>query len=110
MARGVRFLPAALDDLVSLDDYITNESGLVVARRYTDRLRAACNALTTFPRSGRRYPLSGKELRIISVERRAIVAYFVEHDAICVARILYGGRDVERALLSLLTAPSDDTP
>lgn len=107
MARGIRFLPAARDDLLSLDEYIANESGPIVSRRYTDRLRAACDALATFPRSGRRYPYAAKELRTISVERRAVVAYVVERDEIRIARILYGGRDVERALLSLLAAPDD---
>lgn len=108
MARGLLFLPAARDDLLSLDDYITNDAGPIVARRYTDRLRAACDVLTTFPRSGRRYPYAAKELRTISIEHRAIVAYFVERDAIYVARILYGGRDVEHALLSLLTGRGDN--
>jgi len=108
MAISVEYLPTAGEDLVALYNHIANEAGSMAAMRYVERIERACYTLADFPRAGRRHPHAAVELRTIAFERRVVIAYHVAENDIHVARILYGDRDVERALLSLLAAPDDD--
>lgn len=94
----VRFRPAAEADLFALHDYIAEQSSLAVAAGYIDRIERACLGLATFPLRGRARPEFGRGIRTIGFERRATIAYRVRGDVVLIIRVLYGGRDLHRAL------------
>lgn len=94
----VAFLPAAQSDLIELYDYIAERAGLDAAGGYIDRIEAACLALATFPERGTRRADIRPGLRTIGFERRATIVFSVETDVVFIVRVLYGGRDLKRAL------------
>ena len=99
MSHRVEFRPKAEADLFDLYRYIAAESGRAVAGAYIDRIEAACLSLETFPERGARRDDLRPGLRIMGFERRATIVFHLADDAVVIVRILYGGRDYERALL-----------
>jgi toxin ParE1/3/4 len=67
-----------------------------------DRIETACMALATFPRRGTRRDDIRPGLRTVGFERRAIIAYQVKKSEVVIVRILYGGRDFEQILGSVV--------
>jgi plasmid stabilization system protein ParE len=51
--------------------------------------------LSVFPEHGTRRDDLRPGLRILGVERRAVIALQVTADTVTILRILYGGRDLE---------------
>jgi toxin ParE1/3/4 len=94
----IRFRPQAEADLIALDDFIADKSGMAVARAYLDRIEAACLALETFPRRGSSRDDILPGLRLVGFERRAVIAFRIKAAQVLILRIFYGGRDVERLL------------
>lgn len=94
----VRFLPEAEADLIRLYDYISGESGPVVALGYLDRIEETCGALAHFPHRGQARDDLRTGLRILGFERRVIIAFVVGDKEVVIARVLYGGRDFEALL------------
>ena len=97
----VRFRPLAEADLTELYDYIASRGGLAVAGAFIDRIEKSCMALTHFPNRGRRRDDLRPGLRLLGFERRAVIAYVVAGGEVTIARIFYGGRDIDRHILGL---------
>lgn len=100
-ATAVRFRPLAEADLTELYDFIASQAGLSVAGGFIDRIEKACLALSHFPNRGRRRDDLRPGLRILGFERRAAIAYVVTGSEVVIARVFYGGRDVELHSLGL---------
>ena len=99
-SKRLVFRPEAESDLVGLYRYIAEASGSMdVAFRFTERLRATCFTLADF--SGRGTPRDDIKngLRIITHERRTMIACFIKGDSVVINNIFHGGRDWEAALL-----------
>lgn len=98
MRYRISFRPLAEADLFGLYQYIAVESGLDIAAGYINRIEAACMALETFPERGLRRDDIRPGLRLMGFERRATIAFEVTEGEVVIVRVLYGGRDLERAL------------
>ena len=94
----VNFRPIAEADLMGLYDYIERETGAGIAAGYIDRIEEVCFALETFPERGAPRDDIFPGLRILSFERRAVIAFQVGKSEVVIVRIFYGGQDYERAL------------
>lgn len=97
MTRRVIFSPEAQADLLSLYDYIVNQSGEARAIAYVAQIETYCRGFATFPARGTRRDEIRDGLRTVGFKRRATIAFHVEADRVVFDRILYGGRDVESA-------------
>ena len=100
MTRRVIFSIEALDDLRRLADRIADQAGVGVADRYTERLRTFCRRPDLFPERGSRRDDVSVGLRVIGFERRVAVAFRVGEQEVVIARLLYGGRDLDSILNS----------
>lgn len=98
MKYRVEFNPEARTDLLSLYDYIAEESGEHRALAYIARIEAACLSLETFPLRGKLLKGIRPGLRVLGFERRASIAFQVNPGVVTIFRVLYGGRDLEGAL------------
>jgi toxin ParE1/3/4 len=95
--RELVFRPAAKADLKDIHDYIHDYSPAAAAR-FVEQIEAFCMKLTDFPEVGTRRDDWRAGIRTIGFRRRVAVAFEVHEDTVEIARILYGGRDVGRAL------------
>jgi toxin ParE1/3/4 len=109
VAPRVVFSPEAATDLVQLYDYIAERSGPVRAIGYIDRIEAYCAGFEASPERGTRRDDLRPGLRIVGFERRVTIAFHTTPDTVIIDRILYGGRDVRRALSQRLP-PSQSRP
>jgi toxin ParE1/3/4 len=98
VAREVVFSPEAEADLFELYDYIAERSGPVRAIGYVGRIEKYCLGLADSAERGTKRDDLRAGLRIVGFERRVTIAFHVEPDTVTVDRILYGGRDVGRAI------------
>ena len=95
----VVFRKQALADLENLYIYIRDhDGGTVNAYGFVQRIRVCCQGLTDFPERGTRRNDIRPGLRILSFERRVIIAFEIRNDTVRIGRILYGGRNYERLL------------
>ena len=78
-------------------DYLLPLAGEAVADRYVEDMLAACEGLREFPMRGGPRSAIRPGLRIISVKRRATIAYVVSGDEVIILRILGRGRDLGAA-------------
>jgi toxin ParE1/3/4 len=62
-----------------------------------ERLIAACAGLTQFPERGMAQDDIAPGIRILGFERRVVIAYRVRAGEVEIVRVLYGGRDLDRA-------------
>lgn len=92
------FRPRAETDLVDIYQYIAEATGHLVARRFVERVQAACDGLATFPARGTQRDDIRPGLRIVGFERRAAIAFEIEKSRVRIIRVFYGGQDYERAL------------
>jgi toxin ParE1/3/4 len=95
--RELVFRPAAKDDLKEIYDYIHDFSPGAAAR-FVGQIEAFCMKLIDFPERGTRRDEWRFGIRTIGFRRRVVVAFEVREDSVEIARILYGGRNVARAL------------
>jgi toxin ParE1/3/4 len=98
VSHKVAFSPEALADLTDLYDYIAAHSGPDRAIDYIDHLEKICRNLATFPERGTQRDDLRLGLRILGIERRALIAFRVTQDTVTILRLLYGGRDLGAAL------------
>jgi toxin ParE1/3/4 len=90
------FSPEAAADLFNLYEYIARQSGLARALNYINRIEAHCTGFKFSPKRGTRRDDLRPGLRVVGFERRVLIAFHVQPDAVVIDRILYGGRDVKR--------------
>jgi toxin ParE1/3/4 len=88
----VRFRPRAEDDLNNLYDYLAEATHPDSAFEFVWNLRSHCLSLADFPERGvpRDDILPG--LRILSLERRTVIAYRVE-DHVSILAIFHAGQN-----------------
>ena len=98
MTDRVVFSPGAKAQLIALYRYISNEASPAIAERFTGTIVARCEALATFPKLGRARDDLRPGLRTLGFERRVLVVYTIEPDAITILAVFYGGRDFETEL------------
>lgn len=98
MSREVVFAPEAQDDLTELYDYIADEAGPAVALDYTERIVTYCRGFATFPERGTRHDDLRPGLRTTGFGHRVTIAFHVTEGQVVFDRILYGGRDLARAM------------
>jgi toxin ParE1/3/4 len=96
--RDVVLAPQAQADLTRLYDYIAVRSGNERALGYIERIEAFCRGLSAASERGTRRDDLLAGLRTIGFERRITVAFGVSPRRVTILRILYGGRDLGRAL------------
>jgi toxin ParE1/3/4 len=100
LALRITFRPAAEEDLNRLYVHIRDEGGGPgTALGYILRIRRFCEGLSTFPHRGRERPDLRHGVRIIGFERRVAITYRVTPDAVEIARIFYGGRELIGSIL-----------
>ena len=92
MTHRVSIHPAARTDLFDLDDHITAQPGAARAADYIDRIERACRDLADFPEGGVRRDDIAPGIRTIALDRRVLIAFRVEDDAVVILRMLYAGR------------------
>jgi toxin ParE1/3/4 len=95
--RKVVFSPEAQADLLGLYDYIADQSGPARALGYIGRIEAYCLRFDLIAERGTRRDDIRPGLRFTGFERRVTIAFHVDPDAVTIDRVLYGGRDIERA-------------
>jgi toxin ParE1/3/4 len=94
------FRDEAEADLVALYTYITQASGSFhTAFGFTERLRSACFKLVDFPDRGAPRDDIKAGLRILTIERKTVITYFVKGDDVIISNIFHGGRDWEAFFL-----------
>ena len=94
MTFEVIFRPRAESDLFNLYTYIAYDSGSEdIAFEFVSKLEAACLSLAESPDRGVPRDDVVKGLRILPVERRSVIAYFVAGDRVEIAAIFHGGQD-----------------
>ncbi|MGZ8362791.1 MAG: type II toxin-antitoxin system RelE/ParE family toxin [Caulobacteraceae bacterium] len=98
------FAPEALQDLANLSDFIVEASGFSAALRYLKRIEARCHRISAAPRAGKSRDDLAPGLRIVTFERRAVIAYRIVEERVQIVGVFYGGRDYE----ALLRASDDD--
>ena len=94
------FRDEAEADLIALYVYIAQASGSFhTAFSFTERLRSACFKLVDFPDRGAPRDDIKAGLRILSIERKTVITYFVKGDEVTISNIFHGGRDWEAFFL-----------
>lgn len=94
------FRDEAEADLVALYNYIARaSSSFHTAFSFTERLREACFKLVEFPDRGAPRDDIKAGLRILSIERKTVITYFVKGDEVIISNIFHGGRDWEAFFL-----------
>ena len=92
-------LKSADDDLDEIFSYILQNGGSAdSALRFTQKIRGYCDSFSTFPLRDTLRDDLREGLRIIGFERRVSIAFTVSDDTVQIARIFYGGRDVDTLL------------
>jgi len=86
---------------MKLYDYIAERSGESRADGYIDRIQEFCESLGKAPMRGARRDDLKKGLRVLGFERRVAIAFRVTDSRVIVARVLYGGRDLGKAIAKL---------
>lgn len=90
----VVFRPRAESDLFNLYTHIANESGSNdIAFSYLSKLEAACLSLADFPERGVPRDDIVMGLRVLPVERRSVICYFVNDDRVDIALVAHGGQN-----------------
>ena len=96
MVRDLLFRLTARQDLKDLYDYIEQDSPAAAAR-YVDEVIAFCTRLSEWPERGLRRDDLASGLRVLGFRKRASIVFRVTDTDVEVIRVLYGGRDLDRA-------------
>lgn len=94
MALKVVFRPAAAADLDQIDDFIAQDSpqrAIAFVRRIRDR----CATLCDMPERGPARTDLGAGVRLLTYEKRVVIAYRIRSDVVEILRIFYAGRDYQ---------------
>ena len=95
----IRWSPTAVSDLVSIRDYIAQDSPSA-ARKVANRIKESVNRLTGFPLSGRVGRVLGtRELVIPGTSYIVyIVAYTLQSEEVQIAAVLHGRQNWPESL------------
>ncbi len=97
IVRKIILRPAAEADLDGIYDHIIDHGGShETAIGYLRRIREGCEHLRIFPHAGRARDDLRPGVRLLTFERRVVIAYSVlPSDDIELGRVFYGGRNYE---------------
>ena len=98
MIRDVVFSPEAQTDLIELYNYIAAQSGPARAIGYVGRIEKYCLGFAHSGERGTKRDDLRPSLRVVGFERRVTIAFHVDAATVTIDRILYGGRDIRRAI------------
>jgi toxin ParE1/3/4 len=90
--------PLAEADLEAIVDWIADQSSIQTARGFVGRIEQRIFSLRQFPVRGTQRDDLAAGVRILGVERRVTIVFRIDDKTVIVERVLYGGRDLERAL------------
>ena len=97
MPIDVVLAETAWRDLDEIYDWIGVRSDLDTAREYVARILRTCGALGEFPDRGTPRDDLAKNIRTITFERRATIAYRADAGRVTILHVLHHGRDLGRA-------------
>lgn len=98
MVYSIRLDEAAKADLMGIYTQIRDNGGsAATARGYVNRIIGFLAGFDIFPERGSLREHIRPGLRIVGFERRVSVAFVVEEDEVVILRLLYAGRQLERA-------------
>lgn len=89
--------PAAQQDLKEIYDWISDPASEATAIRFIRRIQSRYNSLSDYPNRGTRQDTLMPGLRTFGIDRRFTIAFRIVGQEVTILRILYGGRDLERA-------------
>ncbi|GLS32131.1 toxin ParE1/3/4 [Mesorhizobium albiziae] len=92
MAYKVTYRPLAVGDLDRIYDFIALDSA-ERAFSYVSRIRDHCDKLSEMPERGVPRDDLAPGVRTLSFERRVLIAYRVDHNAVRIVRVFYAGQD-----------------
>lgn len=90
----VQLMPDAIKDLEAIYLFIADNSQIPdVAFSYIQKLKQACLTLETAPLRGQKRDDLRENLRILPIDKKAIIAFDVDEDAkiVRILNIFYGG-------------------
>jgi len=90
----VDYTERARAQLLDLYRYIAGEADPHVARAFVRRIESQCERLDVFPMRGTPRDDLMPGLRTLSFERRVVIGYLIEGDAVWIVGVSYGGRDL----------------
>lgn len=93
----ITFSPLAEADIEAIIDWIADQSRTRTARGFVDRIERRIGSLQRFPVRGTLRDDLAPGLRLIGLEQRVTIAFRVGDAAVTIERVLYGGRNLERA-------------
>lgn len=99
MTRRIVFLsPKAEADLDRIALWVAEQGAPATALSYVSRIRRFLTSLDEFPDRGMDYHHVRPGLRILSFERRIVIAIIVRETRVEVQRVFSGGQNWKRAL------------
>jgi addiction module RelE/StbE family toxin len=97
MAHKIIWSPEAVADLTEIRDYVARDSDAYAAA-LVERILSSIDRLSDFPNLGQRVPeLDDDFIRQLIVDRYRVI-YRVREQAVDLAAIVHGARDLPRAL------------
>lgn len=95
----VAFREEAVSDLATIFAYILENTGSPAsAKNHVKRLEQQCNALSLFPHRGIQRNDIRPGLRLLPIERRSVIAYIIEVEAVRIINIFHAGQDFDTLL------------
>lgn len=100
MTWAVVFSRKAREQLIALDEYISDAASPEIAGRYAGAIADFCLSLTTFPERGMRRDDIRPGLRITNYRKRTVIAFVIDTEAerVAILGIFHGGQDYETGL------------
>lgn len=93
-AVSVDYSDRAKEQLLDLYRYVAAEAGPHVALSFVQRIEGQCARLDVFPLRGTPRDDLMPGLRTLSFERRVVIGYVVDGDAVWIVGVSYGGREL----------------
>lgn len=107
--QRVVFGQFARGDLNKIYQYVRERSGSgAPAKAYLRCIRDRCLKISDFPFSGVSREDLAEGIRLVVFERRVVILYRVEDDAVFITNIISGGRDYESLFGHLGLIPPED--
>jgi len=98
LTHEVRFSKRSQADLVSIYEYIAEQSDPARALAYFERIRNYCLTLNRFPERGTAWYNVARGVRVVGFEHRVSIAFRVRSQTLTILRVLYGGQDISKNL------------
>ncbi|WEK43405.1 MAG: type II toxin-antitoxin system RelE/ParE family toxin [Candidatus Sphingomonas colombiensis] len=94
MIYAVQLSPLAIEDLIELHRWVSDETDPATASGYLDRIEERIASLSQFPDRGTPRDDLITGIRTLAFERRLLVAYMVDGSIVTVLRVINAARDL----------------